>query len=400
MKCEICNIEVSDINFLNRHMSNCHKEIDRKLYYDTYLKYENEDICRNCGCTTKYINLLKGYEKLCHKCSFNLSHTKICIICGEEFVSRDKRKIVCNKSSCLKAYGHIQYKNKTTTCICSICGNTYEATIKQSKNKCKDCIKKTKNYTTKETFEQIIGCKFCGKPIKTVIKHKSSRSAKQLNWLICDDCRKLHAEQKKQYMRLNNPSYKGNNLTLSTYKEKQELKEYYQSEEYKIKRRQEIKEKISKNMKENNPMYNKETCEKVSKTTRTRYETGEIKKVFGKDHWNYKGSRTIKGYLRLCLGEWIKNNLVRTDYTCEVCHTRGGILHVHHKEPFADLVDRGLKELNLDINTMEFRDDNYQKLEQWILDYHNTHDIGLVVCRKCHAEVDKRYHAPKKLYED
>lgn len=73
-------------------------------------------------------------------------------------------------------------------------------------------------------------------------------------------------------------------------------------------------------------------------------------------------------------------------------------MHVHHKVSFANLVDKGIKELNLDIKSIEFRDDNYQKLEQWILDYHNTHDIGLVVCRKCYAKVDKHYYAPKKLY--
>ena len=79
----------------------------------------------------------------------------------------------------------------------------------------------------------------------------------------------------------------------------------------------ELKEKLSQYMKEHNPMYNKETSKKVGKTIRTKYETGEIKKVFGKDHWNYKGSRTIKGYLRLCLGNWIKDNLVRTDHAKE-----------------------------------------------------------------------------------
>ena len=139
---------------------------------------------------------------------------------------------------------------------------------------------------------------------------------------------------------------------------------------------------------------------KTSKTLKSRYADGTIKKYYGKDNWLYKGTRTIKGYLRLCLGDWIKSNLIRTDYTCEICHKRGGTLHVHHKEQFAKLVNNGIKELNLDINNLEFRSDDYQKLEKWILDYHNSHDIGLVVCQKCHAKVDKRYFAPKKLYEN
>ena len=37
MKCELCNLEVSDIKFLNRHMANVHKGIDRKLYYIKFI---------------------------------------------------------------------------------------------------------------------------------------------------------------------------------------------------------------------------------------------------------------------------------------------------------------------------------------------------------------------------
>ena len=34
----------------------------------------------------------------------------------------------------------------------------------------------------------------------------------------------------------------------------------------------------------------------------------------------------------------------------------------------------------------------YQKLEKDILEYHNTHNIGMVVCEDCHSEIDKHYH--------
>ncbi len=426
MKCELCNIDVPDIQFLNKHMSNVHKGIDRKNYYDKYLKQPKDGTCSVCGKSTKYINLVQGYQDICDKCKFDIAHTKTCVICGEPFVSRDSRTKTCKNPECRQTFGHNKYKNNTKTCICKMCGNTYQATDKQKKDMCKDCIKKTRNYTTDVTFEQIIGCRYCGKPITTEIKHYSSRAVKQLNCALCDECRQLNRDRVSQNMKLQNPMYtkeirdratatlKEHNakkerpiktkpirkISQEEYDRKQAIKKYYQSEEYKAKKRQERHDKLSKRMKEHNPMYNKEVRDRASKTLKNRYADGTIKKHYGKDNWVYKGTRTIKGYLRLCLGDWIKSNLVRTDYTCEVCHKRGGTLHVHHKEQFAKIVDNGIKELNLDSDNLEFRSDDYQKLEQWVLNYHNTHDIGLVVCQKCHAEVDKRYFAPKKLYEN
>lgn len=399
MKCELCNLEVSDIKFLNRHMANVHKGIDRKLYYDTYLKQSKDGTCNVCGKFTKYINLVQGYQDICDKCKFDIAHIRTCVICGESFVSRDSRTKTCKNLECQQKFGHESYKANTKTCICKMCDVEYQATSKQKKDMCKDCIKKTRNYTTDVTFEQIIGCRYCGKPITTEIKHYSSRAAKQLNYALCDECRQLNKDKVSQSMKLNNPSYH-KSLTQKDYNEKQKIIKYHQSEEYKAKKRQERHDKLSKRMKEHNPMHNKEVRDRTNKTLKDRYADGTIKKHYGKDNWVYKGTRTIKGYLRLCLGDWIKSNLVRTDYTCEVCHKRGGILHVHHKEQFAKIVDRGIKELNLDPDNLEFRSDDYQKLEQWVLNYHNTHDIGLVVCQKCHAEVDKRYFAPKKIYKN
>lgn len=360
MKCDICDLEVPDIQFLSRHMSNTHRGIDRKTYYDTYLKQPEEGICSVCGKDTKYINLIQGYQKICDKCKFDIAHTKTCVICGESFVSRDGRTKICKNPDCQRKFRQENYKNTTKTCICKMCGNIYQATGKQKKDMCKDCIRKTRNYTTSITFKQIIGCRYCGKPVSTVIKHYSSRTPKQLNYALCNECRQLNRDKVSLSMKLNNPSY-SRALTQAEYDKKQAIIKSHQTEEYKARKRQEMKEKFSRKMKEYNPMYNKETSEKVGKTLRTRYATGEIKKVYGKDHWCYKGTRTIKGYLRLCLGDWIKDNLVRTDYTCEVCHIRGGILHVHHKEPFTELVDNGIKELSLDIESIEFRDNNYQK---------------------------------------
>lgn len=283
MKCELCNLEVSDVSFLNRHMANVHKGIDRKTYYNTYLKQPEEGICSVCGKDTKYINLIQGYQNICDKCKFDLAHTRTCVVCGESFVSRDSRTKTCKNPECQRKFRHESYKNNTKICICKMCGNTYQATYKQKKDMCKDCIKKTRNYPTDVTFEQIIGCRYCGKPVTTAIKHYSSRTPKQLNCALCDECRQLNKDKVSQNMKLNNPSY-SKPLSQDEYDKKQELIKYYQSEEYKTKRKQELKEQFSQRMKENNPMYNKDIRDKTSKTLKSRYKDGTIKKHLGKDN--------------------------------------------------------------------------------------------------------------------
>ena len=54
IKCEVCNREFSSLQSLGLHLSSSHKEMDRKDYYDTYLKKENDGICPVCGNPTKW----------------------------------------------------------------------------------------------------------------------------------------------------------------------------------------------------------------------------------------------------------------------------------------------------------------------------------------------------------
>ena len=51
--CQICNKEFSDRG-LTYHITHSHK-IDKKSYYDTYLKQPNDGICKNCGKSTKFL---------------------------------------------------------------------------------------------------------------------------------------------------------------------------------------------------------------------------------------------------------------------------------------------------------------------------------------------------------
>lgn len=65
MKCEICNKVFKSKHSLGLHLSKSHKNINKKEYYDTYVKKENEDICPVCGNYNRFKGGLHGYERTC-----------------------------------------------------------------------------------------------------------------------------------------------------------------------------------------------------------------------------------------------------------------------------------------------------------------------------------------------
>lgn len=75
-KCEICGMELKDLNGLTRHIRN-HK-VKSKEYYDLYLKKdENDGKCLVCEKETKYNGMMDGYSRYCSaKCSANSIETK------------------------------------------------------------------------------------------------------------------------------------------------------------------------------------------------------------------------------------------------------------------------------------------------------------------------------------
>ena len=66
--CKICNKEIK-ANALSRHLKCKHKwnfkEGNTKVYYDLYLKIENEDKCKFCGKLTQFATVVKGYLECC-----------------------------------------------------------------------------------------------------------------------------------------------------------------------------------------------------------------------------------------------------------------------------------------------------------------------------------------------
>jgi len=68
---------------------------------------------------------------------------------------------------------------------------------------------------------------------------------------------------------------------------------------------------------------------------------------------------------------------------------------VHHLEKFADIVNHFAGQLNLDLKTLKYKSEDYNKLEALIIDYHETNNIGIVLCESCHDIIDKCFHKQK-----
>jgi len=65
MECKICHRKFKNINYLSSHIKKSHE--NTKHYYDTYIKKENDGICKICGNTVEFISIGKGYKKICSR---------------------------------------------------------------------------------------------------------------------------------------------------------------------------------------------------------------------------------------------------------------------------------------------------------------------------------------------
>lgn len=77
-------------------------------------------------------------------------------------------------------------------------------------------------------------------------------------------------------------------------------------------------------------------------------------------------------------------------------------LHIHHTTPFREILKLICDELNLkyeDLKQIKHLDENYCKIKEKLLNYHYTHECGIVVCPICHSKIDEHYHLEKK-YEN
>lgn len=163
-----------------------------------------------------------------------------------------------------------------------------------------------------------------------------------------------------------------------------------------------VKERISLLMRLNNPMFNDSIKLRMRTTLNEKIKMGLIT-YSPKNRKTYTGcTRTIQNYLRLELLSWKNQLLKESNYTCELCNKNNCMLHVHHTIPYREILKNICDELQLStkkLKEIKHLDETYCQIKEKLLNYHNEHDCGIVVCPKCHSIIDKYYHLEKK-YEN
>lgn len=312
---------------------------------------------------------------------------KKCVICGKTYENRDKRSVICS-NECYKVLMRERYKVKKYKKPCKMCGEIFEGTQKQVVcEKCLLKVNKDRANNLKKGYERkkrkfIVNyfCRECGIHYKDDIVFLTRLKSKINEKQLCPVCLKIKISDEKKGDK--NPNYK-KNLKTFTYERYGKLITVRREEP------PEMPEETSARMKKNNPMFDVEVREKVGITLRSRYENGEIKVKTGKDNPLWKGNRKPSFIIRTRLNKWVRSILERDDFTCKNCGLRGGKLEVHHIESFSSIIKKfsikPLKDYN--VNSEEF-----EKLIQDVIDYHQNNDVGITYCVKCHSEIDKKRH--------
>ena len=352
-------------------------------------------VCDNPEC---YNKLQKFEEK-------TKNNKRFCEICGCDITHLKKQRKTCDNPECKKQYKQQYYKSLLYNKICIHCGNEFIGTAKSQV--CEQC-KQIKRPIKKEKIQQTIICKQCGTTIGVTEKYKSSR-VKNIIYDICDKCKQQNkltfSKNASDRMKLNNPMYnkdiaqKVGNTIRQNYINKCIDYNIIPKAKHIKKEQVESKDDIKLRMKLNNPMYNKESVEKMKQTLKTHILDGTIKYKYGKDHWLWKGNRNLNKAVRIGLRSWVKSMFEKANYTCQYCGKQHTELHTHHIEPLRDIIQKYLVKYNY---TSEFLQQNegtdlYYNFINTIIEYHyNNDNIGIVVCPDCHVILDKQYKKRKK----
>ena len=124
-KCEICDKVFNSVQSLSNHIARGHK-ISIQSYYDEFMLNPGENLCKQCGKKTTFINYRLGYHRFCSvKCSENneeiknkINQTNIVNNGGIGFASkklRDKSLATYNKThnTNLNSFGSVAWDEKT-----------------------------------------------------------------------------------------------------------------------------------------------------------------------------------------------------------------------------------------------------------------------------------------------
>lgn len=343
-----------------------------------------------------------------------------CLYCDTVFIPYNDRQVTCSNKICKNKMCADRYKERLKDCICSKCGASYKATDKQNKTLCKSCVRSDK-YNYKSTYIQKIACRVCGCVVGERSKNLTREPLLVSYEITCDACKEDWRKRSSTRMKLFNPMYSDETKlrrikTVSDMKLKVELDsdvsydDYFTLLEwYNQKKKRELEEsefrkeqsrkRASDRMKTDNPMFNKDSVEKMKKTYKERLESGEIRPKTGKDHWGWRGgnSRTNANYIRSALKGWKRSVLENSNFTCQMCGKRNCYLNIHHKYPFRCIIEEAEALLGIDLDAVEFRSIEYNYVENWVIKYHENVDVGIVLCQDCHDLIDDHFHKSDKL---
>ena len=159
--------------------------------------------------------------------------------------------------------------------------------------------------------------------------------------------------------------------------------------------------KMSHRMKQDNPMCDKKTVDKMKQTRIENVLSGKIIYKHGKDHPLWKGG--CRNFNNTCRSQlytaWIKKILNRDNYLCTMCGKRpkNGYLTVHHIKPLRKFI----KEIKIKYDIETFMDIDKEDWQSYINEIVNNHKLehGITVCRICHSDIDEYYRSKNCKYK-
>lgn len=334
---------------------------------------------------------------------------KICKYCGAEYLAMTYRSPHCGSIDCKHQHENKKYLSRWFTHVCEECGNEFQNHVEHMTTppRCKQCGKRPYTY---EKVEHRTICRNCGITLNVKLVNNTRSDSEHITYVTCDNCMNILFEESSRRMRLCNPSYNGRILTEEEYdlKKQKEAKDRQYYEEHKEELDQEVRKRCSERMKTNNPMFDSEVVARAKRTTKERIASGRIVYPRGPAHKNWKGNNSsVRDSIRGQLHDWRMANLARANYTCERCGETTKELHIHHVESFFNIVNKCAEKLGFDIKNIKRLTENgqaftpeYKELEKAVIEYHNSHDVGIVVCIDCHDALDPQFRKPKKLHNN
>lgn len=158
---------------------------------------------------------------------------------------------------------------------------------------------------------------------------------------------------------------------------------------------EEVRKRFSDRMKTNNPMFDHTSKSKMMSTFKRRVENGEIVYNHGPNHHLWKGNRQFSDLCRQLLYPiWTRKILDRDNYCCTICTSKKK-LQVHHVKPLRFFIEETKKLNNIEVSIDTLDDKIRFNLAVEIVNKHKLED-GITVCSACHCEIDEKYHENKK----